>query len=455
MSSTTRRKFLAAGAGVAAASGLGMPGFVTSALAQTAPPKRLMLLFMPNSNLRDLWLSTGGRDAEAGTGDATQFTLNRLAAPLEPIRQYMTILHGVNMDAVNGDQHSSGQIRVTTGADVLQPNINGGPGNLPTAPSLDTIAAMESPVINAKATRFLQLVMNADTRSPSLHHQCITSDMMNNFIAPDNVPMTVYSRIFAGVTPGGMVDQTALLKLRARKKSVIDFLTADLNRLNARVPAAQRIKLESHLEGIRALEKSLDAQVGAGGATVTLPMGLETLKPNTSANHPQLVQGFFDITKTAFQLDLTRIASYAFATGNSAVSFADFNAGPSGGVHNIAHQSKNDMTREALATVTLWYTTKIAQWVQQLAAIPEGNGTLLDNTLIYFFAETAQYHEHNDIPIVLIGGKNLGNVGNRCLRYNARQVNDISFAILKQLGVNRTTFGDARWFHGLAPGLFA
>jgi hypothetical protein len=178
------------------------------------------------------------------------------------------------------------------------------------------------------------------------------------------------------------------------------------------------------------------------------------LKPNTSSNHPQLVQGFLDITKTALQLDLTRVVSMSFATGNSAVSFADFNAGPSGGVHNIAHQSKSDMTREALATVTLWYTAKVAQFVQQLAAIPEGTGSLLDNTLIYFFAETAQYHEHNDIPLVLIGGKNLGNVGNRCLRYKARQVNDVGMAILKALGVNRTTFGDPRWFHGVAPGLF-
>src|SRR5262249_28866438 len=239
---TTRRRFLAASAGVAATTGFGVPGFLHSALAQSAPPKRFMLLFMPNSTLRDQWLSTGGRDAEAGTGDASQFTLNRLAAPLEPVRQYMTILHGVDMDSVNGDQHSSGQMRVTTGADVLMPNINGGPGNLPTAPSIDTIAAFESTVLNASATRFQQLVMSADTRGPSLHHRCITSDMMNQFIAPDNAPITVYSRIFAGVTPGGGMDQAAIMRLRARKQSVLDFLTADLNRLNARIPAAQRVK---------------------------------------------------------------------------------------------------------------------------------------------------------------------------------------------------------------------
>jgi hypothetical protein len=97
----------------------------------------------------------------------------------------------------------------------------------------------------------------------------------------------------------------------------------------------------------------------------------------------------------------------------------------------------------------------VAEFVQQLAAVPEGTGSMLDNTLIYFFAETAQYHEHNDIPLALIGGKNLGNVGNRCLRYKARQVNDIGMAILKAFGTTRTTFGDPRWFHGVAPGLFA
>ena len=94
-------------------------------------------------------------------------------------------------------------------------------------------------------------------------------------------------------------------------------------------------------------------------------------------------------------------------------------------------------------------------WVQELAAVPEGNGTMLDNTLIFFFSEVGQWHEHNNIPLALIGGKNLGNPGNRCVVYDDRQVNDIGMAILQKLGVTgRTSFGDARWYKGAAPELF-
>jgi hypothetical protein len=321
------------------------------------------------------------------------------------------------------------------------------------------VIATESPLVAASTRPFKQLVMTADSRGPSLHHRCISSDMTNEFIPPDNAPMTVYTRLFANVMVGGgtpMEQQLAMQKLRARKQSVLDYLKADIARLNGRIPALQKPKLQSHLDGIRALEKSLDAQVVPGTTTVTLPTGLEMLKPDTSSNHPQLIKGFFDITRAAFQLDLTRVASFSFGTGNNAVSFADFGGGPAGGVHDIAHLSVSDSTRAMLTTITLWYTARVTEFVQSLAAIPEGTGTMLDNTMILFFSENAQYHEPKDIPLAIIGGKNLGHVGNRVLRYTTtRQVNDVGLSILKAFQVPRTTWGDARWFKGAAPEVFA
>jgi hypothetical protein len=360
------------------------------------------------------------------------------------------------MDNMQGDLHSSAQIRVTTGADVRMPSAGAGGGNLPGGPSLDTVIATESPLVEASKRPVKQLVLSADTRGPSLHHRCISSDMTNEFIPPDNSPMTVYTRLFSNVMVGGtpMEQQIAMQKLRARKQSVLDYLKADIARLNVRIPALQKPKLQSHLDGIRALEQSLDSQVVPGTTTVKLPTGLEMLKPDTSSNHPQLIKGFFDITRAAFQLDLTRVVSFSFGTGNNAVSFADFGGGPSGGVHDIAHLSVSDSTKAMLTTITLWYTARVTEFVQSLAAIPEGTGTMLDNTMILFFSDNAQYHEPKDIPLAIIGGKNLGNVGNRCVRYSTpRQVNDIGLGILKAFNVPRTTWGDARWFKGAAPEL--
>jgi hypothetical protein len=457
-----RRDFLAATSVLGGATALGTPAFLRNALAQTgAAPKRFMLIYMPNSNIRARWLSTGGRDVDAASGTASQFTLNTLTQPLMPIMPHTTLIHGINTDAVKGDQHSAAQIRVTTGMDVAMPNEGGGGGNLPMGPSLDTLAAEKSPLINAAGTTFKQLVLSADSRGLSLHHLCISSDMNNAFIPPDNQPLTVFNRLFTGANVGvaGATAQeraAALEKLFLRKKSVLDFMTSDLARLQKRIPSSQRPMLQSHLSAVQALEKTLAAQAGAGtsASTATLPPAPTSLAANNSANHPKLVQSFFDIVRTAFQLDLTRVVSLAFGTGNSAVNFADFGAGPSGGVHNIAHQSKTATTIDALSTITLWYGARVTEFVQSLAAIPEAGGTMLDNTLILFFSETGQYHEHNDLPLAVIGGKNLGNVGNRVLRYS-RQVNDVGMAILKQLQVPVTTFGDARWFKGPAPELFA
>jgi hypothetical protein len=444
------------------AAALGTPAFLRRALAQTGlAPKRFMVIFMPNSSIRDRWVSTGGRDVDAGSGTASQFTLNTLTQPLMPIMPYTTLIHGINMDGVRGDQHSGAQIRVTTGMDVVMPNEGPGGGNLPMGPSLDTLVAERSPLINATSTPFKQLVLSADSRGLSLHHLCISSDINNAFIPPENQPLTVFNRLFTGANVGmaGATAQeraAALEKLFVRKKSLLDFMASDLARLQKRIPSSQKMMLQSHLSAVQGLEKTLAAQASAGTSSVnaTLPMAPVNLAANTSANHPKLLQSFFDIVRTAFQLDLTRVVSLAFGTGNSAVSFADFGAGPSGEVHDIAHESKNANTMDRLSTITLWYSARVAEFVQSLAAIPEAGGTMLDNTLIMFFSEVGQWHEHNDVPLAIIGGKNLGNTGNRVLRYS-RQVNDVGMAILKQLQVPVTTFGDPRWFKGPTPELFA
>jgi len=272
----------------------------------------------------------------------------------------------------------------------------------------------------------------------------------------------VFSRLFSDVMLGAtgtanpQERAAAFERLRLRKQSVLDLVRRDLARLQKRIPTAQRATLQSHLAAVESLEKTLMNQTAgsAAAANAKLPMLDATLTPNNSANHPKLMQAFFDIIRTSMQLDLTRVVSFAFGTGNSAVSFADFAAGPSGGVHNIAHQSKNTVTMDKLTTITLWYNARVAEFVQTLAAVPEADGSMLDNTLVFLFSEVGQWHEHNDIPIAVIGGKNLGNVGNRVLRYT-RQVNDVGAAILKQLQVPITSFGDARWFKGPAPELFA
>jgi hypothetical protein len=458
MSRFSRRRFVTAAGLLGGAAAAGPPAFLRRALAQSGvAPKRLLLFFMPNCSIRARWISQGGRNVEAGTGTASEFTMNTLTQPLADIRQHLTLIHGISMSNMRGDLHSSAQIRVTTGADVTMPSAGRGGGNLPGGPSLDTLAAEKSPVIKGTDTPFRQLVVSADSRGLSLHHQCVSSDLSNAFIPPESAPLAVFDRLFKDVNvgAGGADRAAALAQLRAKKKSVLDFMRSDLGRLERQVSSAQRPLLQSHVAAVASLEKTLTSPAGpnvtTGGPLPVIPAGLMA---NTSANHPQLMQGFFDIIRSAFMFDLTRVASMSFGTGNSAVSFADFGAGPSGGVHNISHQSQNTATMDSLSTITRWYLTRVKEFVLSLAAIPEPDGSaMLDNTLILLFSEVGQWHEHGDIPLVLMGGKNLGHTGGRALRYS-RQVNDIGMAILKQLQVPMTTFGDTRWFKGAAPELF-
>jgi hypothetical protein len=248
-------------------------------------------------------------------------------------------------------------------------------------------------------------------------------------------------------------EQMAMLeRTLAEERSVLDLVKGDLARLSQRLPAPQREKLDSHLDGLREVERSLHAPVG-GGNRGPLPGPPEALAPNSSINHPKVLDQYFAISKLALQFDVTRIITFMYASGNSQVSLGDYMPGyAKGPLHRLAHAYKTP----ALIEATRYYCGLTAKFINELAALKEADGSsLLDNTLVPFFSEVAQFHEHNDIPFALFGGKKLGLQGGRALRYPGRTPNDVWVDVAKLFGVEMPTFGDANLNAGPLPELFA
>jgi hypothetical protein len=268
---------------------------------------------------------------------------------------------------------------------------------------------------------------------------------------PEVDPTKTFTRLFSNImsgtgTPAG---QQAALKAVAEETSVLDFIKADLNRLYLRLPTDQRPKLDSHLDALREFERTL---VAPGGMNITIPPAPPVVASNTSANHKQILDQYVSIIKLAFQLDLTRVVTFMFGSGNSQVAIPGI-AGLTKGIHPVAH----DYLVDPLTQATSWYCDVVAKLVLDFQNTKESDGSsVLDNTIILLASEVGQYHEFINIPMVLFGGSKLGLTGGRCLRYTGagRTPSDVWTAVSGAFGVPMTTFGDPLYNQGPLPELF-
>src|SRR5260370_5999230 len=269
---------------------------------------------------------------------------------------------------------------------------------------------------------------------------------------PDADPRSTFSRLFANVATSGTTpaSQQAALRAWAQDKSVLDFIQGDLGRLYQRLPADQRPKLDSHLSAFREYERTLVPPTA--GPTIMLPPPPAAVPLNVSANHKQVLDQYFGIIKLAFQLDLTRMVTFMFGSANSQVAIPGI-VGLDKGIHPTAHDYKIDPLTQA----TSWYCDVAAKFALDLATVMEADGSsVLDNTIIILASQLGQYHEFNNIPMVLFGGSKLGLKGGRCLRYTGagRTPSDVWTTISAAFGVPMTTFGDPAYNAGPLPELF-
>lgn len=445
---TRRRLVSGLGAGTAALLARSLPS-----AAQAASPKRLLVILMPNCSNRARWIPGGGRNMATGAGDAAAFTLNQMTEPFAPVRQHLTLVNGLDLPAIAGDQHGSAWIRFLTGGTIRAGEGAGNPENIPddgsmaALPSIDQILLDRSP--HLRGTTSLQLA--ADTRSDRafVASRTLSYDVRNTPLPPENRPHETYRRLFASLAPSADLE-----RVRAQQRSVLDYVRGDLARLAARVPAADRARLDQHLQGIRELERALDA--AATAASVDRPAALPGVPANSSRNHPAIVDNYLTTIRLAFQLDLARVVTFAFGGANSYVNFSEFDSTfANHWVHAVTHGLVPNFIDE-MTRITRWYVARVAAFAQQLAATPDvGGGSVLDNTLIVFFCEIGTDHDHASIPIAMLGGSRLGLPGNRCLRYTGYYGQEIWRPVARAFGVELDHVGDPKYTKGFLPGLFA
>jgi len=441
-SDLSRRTLLAAGAG-----GLAVPWL--EALAPRAAradvpayPKRFIVFFSPNGTVAKNWEPTW-------TGSTTDFQLSPILAPLEPHRRDIVVVQGVDQQGGGGDGHQNGIGGMLTGAMLNPGRFSGGAGGSSGWASGISVDQRIARAVG-QDTRFQSLELGvqvgaADNRG----RMCYAGP--DQPLPPEDDPARVFARVFADLTR----DPGELARVRAHRKSVLDRVAGRYQRLSARLGEGDRRKLEAHLAAIRDIETRLDIDPGARATCRAPSVALQPGAAGLNDAFPAVGKLQMDLLVMALACDLTRVASLQWSRAVSQVRFSWLAIAE--GHHDLSHLGdENEVAQDKLMRINRWYAEQLAYLIAAMKAVPEGDGTLFDSSLILWCNELAKgnVHSRKDAAYVLAGRAGGAIKTGRYLRYDGNVPhNDLLVSLVNAMGVDDTTFGRPDWCTGPLPNL--
>ena len=409
-----------------------VPALTALSRTAAAPVRRMGVFFVPNGMSMPYW-------SPKAEGALTE--LPPTLKPLTPFMDRLLMLGGLDDEAANlvqgGGDHarSAGTFltcvpyKLTAGADVFA------------AVSMDQLAAQEL----GKATEIASLELGIESNAMLGSCDGGASCAYTNTIAwrtpttplpPENDPRAVFERLFG---TSGSTDPAARLARMRQDRSVLDAVGGSLGDLQRAIGRGDRVKLDEYLTAVRDAERriTMAEKNSRELPTVDQPLGI----PTDYAEHARLMT---DLLALAYQTDLTRISTFMLAREVSSRAYPEI--GVSDSHHPLSHHQDKADNLERLHQVNLYHMQQFAHFVEKLASTPEGDGTVLDSTVLLYGTaiSDSNTHFHDDLPIALIGGKATGITGGRYVRYaKGTPLANLHVTLLDKLGVQVEKFGDA------------
>lgn len=408
--------------------------FSTEAAAEV--PRRAAFLYVPNGVSMAHW-----KPKAAGT----DFELPATLEPLREFRSEMLVLSGLTLDKAraNGDGGGDHARALSAFLTCSQPRKTHG-ADIKVGISVDQIAAWKL----GDATRLPSLELGCDAGSQVGNCDSGYSCAYSNNISwrsestplPKEVnPRLVFERLFLD---GSQIAEKDRRRRMAMKKSILDAVHADASKLNERLGANDRRKMDEYLTSVRDLEQRLQRAEKYSGVTKVPDYPVPTGVPAEYKDHLRVL---CDMLVLAFQTDATRISTFTFANEGSNRGYSFI--GVSEGHHDLSHHGNDEKKIEKIAKINHFHTEQLAYLVGKLKAIREGDGTLLDQCMIVYGSGLGDgnRHNHDDLPILMFGKGGGTLTSGRHVEYPAETpLADLHLAILERLGVPTEKLGDSK-----------
>lgn len=251
----------------------------------------------------------------------------------------------------------------------------------------------------------------------------------------ENSPQVVFEKLFGD---GGTADQR--LKRKREDRSILDSIRQQTGDLMRDLPATDRTRLDGYMEDIREIErriKTAEAQAGTNQNVPDAPVGT----PETFDVHIKLM---FDLLAIAYKSEITRVATLMYAKDLSPATFPE--SGQRGAFHGASHHANVKANMDNFAVINKYHVSMLAYFIDKLATTNDGDGTLLDHSMILYGSSMSNgnQHDHDPLPIVLLGGAGGSLEGNRhIVTPKQTPMANMLLGMLDKLGVKKDTFGDS------------
>ena len=412
---------------------------IQSVRGSTAPDAPLRILFfnVPNGAHMPAWTPK-----KEGTG----FELPETLKVLDNHRKYLTVLTGLTLDGAHahgdgGGDHARSGAAFLTGA---HPRKTDG-ADIQNSVSVDQVAAAALGAKTRLPSLELGLEGSAQAGSCDSGYSCAYSSNLSwrnstSPLAKEINPAAIFDRLFTGENVAGAAKNKSQ-KIEHRK-SILDFVQEDAKDLQRKLGAADQRKLDEYLYAIRDVEKRIvksdKLRVGEDGIpNYPRPAGV----PREWDEHCKLMM---DMTALAIQSDSTRVVTFMYANEGSNRGYPDIGAPE--GHHDLSHHGKSEDKQAKVQKINAYHLSKVANFIDQVASIQENGASLLDNCLILYGSgiSDGDRHNHNDLPIILLGRAGGRLEANVHVRYpDNTPLCNLYLWMLHQVGIKADSFGDS------------
>ena len=406
--------------------------------AQNTPARavsRLGIVYVPNGVIMDRWTPAA---------EGAKFETTRILEALAPYRDRMLVLSGLNQNEARqlpgeaaGD-HPRACAAYLTGVHCKQTaGVDATAGV-----SFDQLAAKEL----GKQTQLASLELGIE--SAEVAGACIAAyscAYSNTFswstpttpLPMENQPRAVFERLFGDSDSTDSKDRLARIR---KNRSILDFVTQEVDRLLTGLGASDRTKVNQYLDAIRDVERRIqmaEQQSSRELPKLQRPGGI----PSTFTEHIKLM---FDLQVLAYQTDLTRVSSFMVGHEMSSQSYPEI--GFADPYHAVTHHQGDRAKIEKCVKVNTFHIEMFAYLMEKMKATPDGDGSLLDHSMILYGSPLSDGNLHltKNLPVLVMGGGSGRLQSGRHLRYPAdTPMNNLFLTLLDKLDVHADRLGDS------------
>jgi hypothetical protein len=396
-----------------------------------APKTRFACFYVPHGATMDKWTP-----ATEGSG----FTFTEILKPLEPFREHVNIVSGLAHPYVAG----AGGADVSAGANHTRAAAVFLTGAVPErgpraqlGVSVDQVIAkhigQDTPLPSLELS-IEESVLACEASFSCAYRNSISWKSPSDPLPMQNNPRLVFEKLFGDGSTGA--------ERRARRqesRSLLDSVMDQVASLQKDLGAGDKRRLAEYLDDVREVERRIQRAEVSVSDDVTLP-DVPAGVPPTFQEHLKLLM---DLQIIAFQSEITRVSTLMFARELSGATYPETSIRDP--FHNLSHHSNDRGNMDRFAQLNAYHMTKFAYFVEKLKGIPDGDGTLLDHSLVLYGSSLSDGNQHNfsPLPLVLAGTASGQVKGGRHLPFpKDTRMSNLLAAMLNKLGVPMEKFGD-------------